>query len=158
MRKLLSGGLAVFAGMVAMPSHVSTQQTAPVAAPDYRDDPRLQTLRAFFERADCPAVAYSGVFLEAADLYDLDWRLLPSISFVESSGGKSAKNNNFFGWDSGHAEFPSPVAAIHTVGYRLAHSDLYRNKGTDEILATYNPRTEYVAKVKQVMRRIASTE
>ena len=64
-------------------SHVSP-------APDYRRDPRLKSLRSFFDKANCPAWKYSAVFLEAADTYDLDWRLLPSISYVESTGGKSA--------------------------------------------------------------------
>jgi len=157
MRKLLSGGL-VFAGMVSVPAQISFHQTVKSPTPDYRQDPRLQALRHFFQRAACPAQEYSRVFLEAADIYDLDWRLLPSISFVESTGGKSAKNNNLFGWDSGHAQFSSPSAGIHEVGYRLTHSDLYRNKDTDGILATYNPQPEYIAKVKQVMRRIASTQ
>jgi hypothetical protein len=98
------------------------------------------------------------VFLEAADDYKLDWRLLPSLSYVESSGGKSARNNNIFGWNSGRAQFSSPAAGIHTVGYRLAHSRPYRNKGLDEVLFTYNPNPEYAAIVKSVMRRIAPTE
>jgi hypothetical protein len=44
------------------------------------------------------------------------------------------------------------------VGYRLAHSDLYRDKDVDAILATYNPSSEYAAKVKSVMRQIAPSE
>ena len=56
------------------------------------------------------------------------------------------------------AQFPSLTAGIHAVGYRLAHSSLYRNKGTDEILATYNPNEGYAAKVKGVMRQIAASE
>jgi len=158
MRKLLSGGLAVFAGMVSVPAPTSPHQVLRVAIPDYRHDPRLETLRKFFQKAECPALKYSRDFLEAADTYDLDWRLLPSISFIESTGGKSAKNNNLFGWDSGRAQFASPTAGIHKVGYQLAHSDLYRDKDTDAILATYNPRVEYRAKVKYVMRRIAASE
>ena len=49
-----------------MPPHVSVRQTTRVSVPDYRYDPRLPILRSFFERADCPVVAYSRVFLEAA--------------------------------------------------------------------------------------------
>jgi hypothetical protein len=158
MSKLLSGGLVVFAGMVYLPQRVSPQQWHRTTAPDYRDDPRLESLRRFFQKGDCPAQAYSQAFLEAADVYELDWRLLPSISFVESTGGKAAPNNNMFGWDSGRAQFDSPTAGIHKVGYQLAHSDLYRNKNVDGILATYNPNVEYAVKVKQVMRHIARSE
>ena len=85
----------------------------------------------------------------------LDWRLLPSLSYIESTGGKAARNNNFFGWDSGRAEFATPSAAIHEVGYRLAHSVLYRDKDLDALLSTYNPLPEYAQKVKSVMRQIA---
>jgi len=159
MRKLLTSGLAVFAGMVSMPANVSKQQTlSSTQLPDYQRDARLKTLQRFFGKANCPAQKYSQVFLEAADSNDLDWRLLPSISFVESTGGKAAKNNNLFGWDSGRAGFASPVASIQTVGYRLSHSELYRDKDVDEILATYNPNAEYADRVKFVMRQISPAE
>jgi hypothetical protein len=157
MRKLLSG-VAVFAGVVWLPSHISTRQVHAVPIPDYRNDPRLQSLKNFFEKAACPALKYVSAFLEAADIYELDWRLLPSISYVESSGGKAAPNNNLFGWDSGHAHFASAAAGIHEVGYQLSHSELYRDKDTDAILATYNPNADYAIKVKWVMRQIAPSE
>src|SRR4051812_15255844 len=104
MRKLLTSGIVAFAGIVSLPVAMSPQlSNAPSA--DYRKDPRLQTLRDFFAKLDCPAWDYASTFLEAADAYALDWRLLPSLSWVESSGGKAARNNNLFGWNSGHAQF-----------------------------------------------------
>jgi hypothetical protein len=56
------------------------------------------------------------------------------------------------------AQFPSPAAAIHEVGYRLKYSSLYINKKLDKLLAVYNPNAEYGQKVKSVMRRISPTE
>lgn len=158
MRKLLSTGLVMFAGVVSTP--VSKPFDAPLSttSPDYRTDPRFQALRDFFGRFDCPALAYSREFLEAADDYNLDWRLLPSISYVESTGGKSASHNNLFGWGSGRAQFTSPIAGIYAVAYRLAYSDLYRDKGLNEVLATYNPIAEYAPRVKSVMRQIAPSQ
>jgi hypothetical protein len=156
MIKLITSGMFVV-GMVAVPVALSPHQ-APAPAPDYRTDPRLETLRTFFRNADCPAEQYAAAFLEAADFNELDWRLLPSLSFVESTGGKAARHNNMFGWDSGRARFPSPIAGIHAVGYRLSHSGLYKDKGLDKLLATYNPNVEYGRKVKSVMRRIAPSE
>ena len=157
MRRFLSGSL-MFAGMVYMPVTVSQRQTQTSQAPDYSSDPRTETLRKFFAKAGCPAMHYVKSFLEAADGYALDWRLLPSISFIESTGGKNARNNNLFGWDSGRAQFSTPTESIHAVGYRLAHSELYKDKDLDEILTTYNPDIEYGEKVKSVMRRIAPSE
>jgi len=158
MRKVLTSGLAVFAGMVSMPANNSKQQVPVTPVPDYRHDARLKTLQKFFHKAGCPAQKYSQEFLATADEYDLDWRLLPSISFIESTGGKAAKNNNLFGWDSGRTGFASPVAGIQAVGYRLTHSDLYKDKDVDGILATYNPDEEYAQRVKFVMRQISPSE
>lgn len=154
MRKLLSSGLAVFAGMVSLPAPGSMhgEQRAPIA------DQRLARLRAFFGKCECPAKAYSTDFLAAADRYALDWRLLPSISFVESTGGKAGRNNNLFGWKSGRASFRSARAGIREVGYRLTHSHLYRSKKLDQLLAIYNPSGDYAQKVKTVMAQIAPTQ
>jgi hypothetical protein len=156
MLRMMTSGMFIM-GLVTAPVVLSPRQ-APAPAPDYRNDPRLETLRTFFHNADCPAEQYSAAFLEAADHYALDWRLLPSLSYVETTGGKSAHNNNLFGWDSGRAQFPSPIAGIHAVGYRLSHSDLYKDKELDALLATYNPNVEYRRMVKSVMRRIAPSE
>jgi hypothetical protein len=158
MIKVLASGMFMLAGMVSLPTGISPTQTATQTFPDYRNDPRLTALSTFFHKLECPAEKYAAAFLEAADNYALDWRLLPSLSFVETTGGKSARNNNFFGWDSGHAQFPSPAAAIHAVGYRLKYSSLYINKKLDNLLAVYNPNVEYGKKVKSVMRRISPTE
>jgi hypothetical protein len=155
MKQLLFGGLAIFAGLVSLPADVSMYQERHPAVPDYRQDPRLESLKRFFRRTGCPVQPLSHVFLQVADRYKLDWRLLPSISFIESTGGKAARNNNLFGWDGGRAKFASVSAGIHTVGFRLAHSKLYRNKDLDEILSTYNPYPDYPRKVKSVMRRIS---
>ena len=157
MRKLLSNGLVAFAGLVSLPlaTHPGANFTP---SADYRDDPRLQSLRSFLEEGDCPVAALAGEFLRAADEHDLDWRLLPSISFVESTGGKAAKNNNLFGWDSGKAEFASMTDAIFEVAFRLTNSQLYRNKDTEGILAIYNPNADYAQRVKAVMRRISPAE
>jgi hypothetical protein len=154
MRKLLSSGLAVFAGMVSLPAPGSMhgEQKAPIA------DHRLARLQAFFAKSDCPAKAYSTDFLAAADRYALDWRLLPSISYVESTGGKSARNNNLFGWDSGRASFRTVRACIHEVGYKLTHSQLYRSKSLDQLLAIYNPSGAYAQKIKSVMAQIAPAQ
>jgi hypothetical protein len=152
MRRLFLGGLVVFAGAALQPGNLPFDQR------DYQNDPRFHALRSFFEKRGCPAARVSSAFLQAADDYNLDWRLLPSLSFIESTGGKAARNNNLFGWDNGKASFQSMSAGIHTVGFRLANSDLYRDKELDELLATYNPYAGYGEKVKSVMRRIAPAQ
>ena len=156
MMKLITSGMFAV-GIAAVPVAFSPRPM-PAPAPEHRNDPRLETLRTFFRNGDCPAAEFAAAFLEAADRNELDWRLLPSLSFIESTGGKFSRDNNLFGWDSGHTHFPSAEEGIHAVGYRLSHSDLYKDKELDEILSTYNPNVEYGRRVKSVMRRIAPSE
>ena len=152
--KIFPSGLLFFAGFVAMPATVAPSEPFRSIA-EYRNDPRLKFLERFFQRFNCPVEHLSIEFLRAADIHNLDWRLLPSISLVESGGGREARNNNLFGWDNGRAVFPDWVAGIHTVASRLANSKLYRDKKLDQVLWTYNPNTGYGALVKSVMRRIS---
>jgi len=123
---------------------------------NYQADPRLQRLLYFFETYECPARDHAEEFLFAADLHGLDWRLLPSIAFVETGGGKTARGNNLFGWDSGRSEFPSVPDGIHWVAWRLANSKLYAGKPADAVLRTYNPHPRYAGLVKLVMKQIAA--
>jgi hypothetical protein len=158
MIKKISGSLIVFAGIVSLPNAVSQKQAQQPPAADYRHDPRWACLQKFFGQIDCPARQLADVFLQAADDYHLDWRLLPSLSFVETGGGKAAHNNNLFGWASGRAHFDTLAAGIHQVGFQLAHRPPYRHKNIAQILAVYNSNPEYALMVTSVMRQIAPTE
>src|SRR5438552_9386520 len=100
MKKFLTRSL-LFVGFMSLPVVISPQQASATPTPDYRNDPRLKSIRDFFRHGACPAERFAEVFLHAADLNNLDWRLLPSLSFVETTGGKTARNNNMFGWDAG---------------------------------------------------------
>jgi hypothetical protein len=144
-------------GVATLPIPLATRVIQEPPKHEY-SDPRLTPLRQFFNKTECPAAEYATEFLAVADEFALDWRLLPSLSFVESTGGKASLNNNLFGWDSGRAHFASPSAAIRTVGSHLAQSALYRSKTLDQILALYNPSEDYAPKVKSVMRQIASVQ
>lgn len=126
-----------------------------VPHPPRQDDPRLALVRNFFLSFRSPASHLAPEFLAAADRHGLDWRLLPSICVVESGGGKNAPGNNIFGWASSRRRFTSVRGSIDWVASRLAHSKLYQNKDLDGILATYNPRAGYPARIKSVMQLIA---
>lgn len=116
-------------------------------------DPRTERLKAFFSKLHCPIANMAGDFIQAADENHLDWRLLPSISVIESGGGKACRNNNIFGW--GHQEFSSIRSGIREVAYRLSRSPLYRGHDVMGKLRIYNPNTEYAGNVITVMNRIA---
>ena len=142
----------LFAGLLVTPAVVNTTQLELARAEE--SDPRLQMLQQYFADRDCPLQDSAADFLIAADNNALDWRLLPSISMIESSGGKDYRNNNVFGWDSCRESFSSVQAGIHFVASRLANSKLYRNKDVDQKLLTYNPQPDYRHRVKAVMRAL----
>jgi hypothetical protein len=150
----------MFAGLLAAPVATNIANPGvmnPVNTP--APDPRLVRLQQFLSERDCPLTKYAADLIEAADANNLDWRLLPSISVVESGGGKDYINNNVFGWDSCRQKFPSVRAGIHIVASRLANSVLYRDKGVDDLLKTYNPAiSTYPSRVKAIMQSIARSE
>jgi hypothetical protein len=116
-----------------------------------KQDARLQRIRAFFQRQHCPVSIYAADFIAAADRHQLDWRLLPSIALVESSGGKRYLNNNVFGWNSCKRRFPTVQAGIHAVAERLANGARYKGQDLDAVLKAYNSRPIYGKTVKRVM-------
>ncbi len=152
--------LVVFAGLLAAPVATKVDNaTSPVLPQTITEDPRVVRLKQFFAERECPIDKYAADLIRAADDNDLDWRLLPSISFVESSGGKYFQNNNVFGWNScKEPRFRSVREGIHYVASMLGNSGLYKQKSLDTVLRTYNPEQGYSALVKSVMRTISDTE
>ena len=67
-------------------------------------NPRVRILKAYFAKYKSPLVENASDFVEAADYYGVDWRLLPSITGVESTFGKFTPGNekypsyNGWGW------------------------------------------------------------
>ena len=118
-------------------------------------DPRPARLKNFFCRLHCPITELSEEFVHAADDNRLDWRLLPSISVIESGGGKLFKNNNIFGWSNGLILFPTIRSGIHEVAFKLGRSPLYQNRDSKGKLQVYNPNEEYVSRVMTVMDQIS---
>ncbi len=141
------------AGLVAAPHTMAPVQHLTEAV-SYHKDARVEKLKDFFAERDCPAEELARDFVAAADINGLDWRLLPGISFIESSGGKRYLNNNIFGWDSCRTSFPTVRAGIYEVASRLANSDLYQGKDVRHILKTYNPLPDYAPRVTRVMNAI----
>ncbi len=128
--------------------------TMPAPTADFaphRRDPREVRLERYFSEKQSPAKFYARDFVNAADRHNLDWRLLPSLAFIESGGGKAYKNNNMFGWANGEIRFRSVKDSIHIIAERLANSHYYKDKDLDAMLWTYNPIPGYRDAVKEVM-------
>jgi hypothetical protein len=156
MKRFLPSGLIIFAGVLGIAT-ASTQPDQDVTKLRKKFDLRESLLRKFLKEKHCPAQDYAGVFVAEADAQGLDWRLLPSLAFVESGGGKAAKGNNLFGWANGKISFDSIGDAIHTVASALSHGKAYRGKNLSAKLATYNHGPDYGAMVMDIMRQISPT-
>lgn len=120
-----------------------------------KPDMRAVRLRRFLASLHCPVMGLAEDFVQAADDNHLDWRLLPSISVIESGGGKAYRNNNIFGWNNGTEPFPSIRAGLNMVAFKLGKSQLYRNHDILGKLHLYNPDEAYAPKVLSVMRKIS---
>ena len=145
------------AGLLAVPTAACLAQN-PVVSRIPRSDPRLLRLQAYFTERKCPLHYLAADFLAAADENRLDWRLLPSLSMVETGGGRGTRNNNIFGWNCGRTSFRSIRESIPIVAAKLSQSRLYKGKDTDGILRTYNANPRYGERVKAVMRTIGSPD
>ena len=111
-------------------------------------DTRAQALSALLDQR--PAQQYVEQFLVAADRYQLDWELLPSISLIETGGGQRAQHHNIFGWDSGRARFTTTKQAIFYVAQHLAEMRGYAGKSSREKMVIYNPaRLRYWLRIQQ---------
>src|SRR5947209_6384567 len=91
---LYSKQLLLVLGMLALPTtrlqKVADAMPSPARRPQPPDpDPRTVRLKKFFSRLHCPVSYLAEDFIHAADENHLDWRLLPSISIIESGGGKA---------------------------------------------------------------------
>ncbi len=121
-------------------------------------DPRVDRLTKFFSQLHCPVRSLSADFVTAADENHIDWRLLPSISVIESGGGKAYRNNNIFGWNNGNMLFRSIRRSIHEIAYKLGRSPLYRHRDTVGKLKHLQRRFRLHAQnVLEVMNRISPT-
>jgi hypothetical protein len=158
MKKFIQQGLIMAAGFIAIPASLS-QAEQPVHSNECRqDDPRLERLRRFFRNMHSPLEKLASAFLSEADEHKLDWRLLPSLSVVESTAGRASHGNNVFGWNNGKSTFRSITEGIHVVATSLESSPIYRNKGLIQKLQTYNRNPKYVSTVQTAMRQIDADE
>ena len=97
---------------------------------------RADKVRAFYKRWNSPMADQAQFIVETADHFGIDWRLIPAISIVESSGGVYCfKAYNAFGW--GSATFKNFEHSIYTVSEGLALR--YGSDNPHVIAYTYCP-------------------
>lgn len=151
MQKILRQ-FAVVGGLIVLPNAAVPVNVDGTFLP--RSDQRLIQLKQFLAERESPIVHLAEDFLIAADRHGVDWRLLPAIAMVESSGGKYHPLNNIFGWNNGAYQFESIPASIYYLSERLSTMDYYKDKDLDGVLWTYNPIPGYSDKIKNAMKQI----
>jgi hypothetical protein len=64
-------------------------------------DSRIKILEEYLKQHNSPLTPHAKDFVEIADKYDLDWKLVASISGLESTFGKHIPYNSYNGWGWG---------------------------------------------------------
>lgn len=101
-----------------------------------KEDRRAEVLEAYLTKYNSPLKSEAKNFIDAADEYKIDWKLVPAITGVESTFGKFTPGNSYYpsynGWGWGvygtqALYFKSWKEGIYTVseGLRLH----YYNRG-----------------------------
>ena len=121
-------------------------------------DYRVRVLRAYLSKHNSPLAEYAGYFVETADKYNIDWRLVPAISGVESTFGKRIPANSFnaYGWANGAYKFKSWEDSIEIVTKALREK--YIDRGAPSIAKIARryapPSSTWAGNVKFFMRKI----
>ena len=124
---------------------------------------KADAIDAFYKEHNMPLEGMGMKMVQEAQKNDLDWRLLPAISVIESTGGIHAckkATHSFMGWGSCKINFKSDEEAIEIIAKNLGGNNPntdqhYADKTTKEILQKYNSVIpHYAEKVMEVMDEI----
>ncbi len=133
---------------------------------EYKKVDKLQVLEAFFDKYNSPLKPYAKDFINVADKYNLDYKLLPSISCIESSCGKHLIPGSYnpFGWGiygTKVTTFDSYSEAIEVVGKGINENYIKKGYDTvDKIAPIYTPPAHghWSASVKYFANQITAIE
>lgn len=124
-------------------------------------DSRIRILRQYLEKYNSPLVPYAGTFVEKADKYNLDWKLVVAISGVESTFGREIPNDSYNGWGWGiygdnMIRFSSWEEGIETIseGLRNKYIDKWGAKDVYEIGHYYAASPTWAQRVEYFMNSI----
>ena len=167
MKKVLF--ILIFAAFVAasfVPKPVQAQEvkltmagySAVLKSTDIQADIRVEKLQAFLANYNSPLTPYAQEFIAMADKYQIDWKLVPAITGVESTFGKQIPYNSYnaYGWANGNYAFKSWEESIVVVTKTL--KEKYYNRGLNtpaKIAPVYAPPSKtWGGKVSFFMQKI----
>jgi len=119
---LITGALSV------SPTYASATLKSDLPVVNYPDD-RSLALATYLESHRSPLARYADVFVQVADKYQLDWKLLPAIAGTESTFAKHyvLGTYNAYGWGGGYIPLVSWENSIGTISASLRQK--YLDKG-----------------------------
>ena len=133
MRRLLSSGLVVFAGMVSVPLCSSSPCEERTSRGLQGRSPIRSCSSRSFQKTDCPARHMPKRSSKRPTGTSSTGACCRASPIIESTGGKAAKNNNLFGWDSGQRSSPPrpPASTRSATGWPTPV--LYKDKDLDDV-------------------------
>ncbi len=162
MKKLLVslGLLILFSLFLSRPAFASpvAGASAQLKNDTNQKDERVEKLAFFLAGHNSPLSQFADCFVEAADKYGLDWKLLAAISGIESTFGKRIPANSFnaYGWGNGQIHFESWQQSIDHVSRILAEKYVAKGLDTpDKMAPIYAPPSDsWAGKVNYFMEKI----
>ncbi len=125
------------------------------------ENSRVKILESFLNKYSSPLASYAKDFIDNADFYGLDWRLVASISGVESTFGKQIPYNSYNAWGWGIygnnvIYFSSWEEGIETVSRGLRENYLNKWEATNiyEVGKIYAASPTWAWKVDYFMQKI----
>lgn len=128
---------------------------------DTREDNRIKVLKDYLGFYNSPLAQNSDSFVKYADEYNIDWRLLASISGVESTFGKFLPYNSYNAWGWGiygdnMIRFASYDEAIKTISKSLREKYI-DEWGADDVYSIgrlYAASPTWASRVSYFMQQI----
>lgn len=140
-KSTLVSGISTSMSKVRIASGIKTDVYT-TASISYKKVDREATLKGFFKKYNSPLVDHVDTFIRVADQYNLDYRLMPAISCMESTCARFLipGTHNPFGWGGGLIKFDTYDEAIERVAKGLDEIYLSRGLDTPEKMApVYTP-------------------
>lgn len=85
-------------GQALIPGEIAPENRSIPEVESKSLDPRAEILSDYFASYNSPLEYHAQDFVDAADEYSVDWKLVPAISGVESTFGKHSYGFNAWGW------------------------------------------------------------
>ncbi len=159
----LSGVVSSIPNLTALTNNPTVENSVITTPEEVARKEKAEFIDNYFAKYDAPLEGYGMKFVEEAEEHGLDYRLLPAIGMIESTGGIQkchSVSNSVFGYGSCKMGFESIDKSIEIVAESLGGdnpktSRHYEGKTTLQILRKYNSVIPtYPQKVERVMKKI----